>query len=153
MTATAKKRPAERPETNAARQRRLRDRRKAQGFKRITLWLSPEQVDSLETLGGESWLGTTVKELLTGAVSERQKPAKQAALFVVPTVSDTQQAPVADNGKATWLAEAEQLRAQGLTWAEIALRWNEQGRRTDKGAAYRGGNIWNAYQKWKGAGE
>lgn len=68
MHTTSRRRP-ERSETNAARQARLRERRKEQGFKRVSLWLSPEQVDSLETLGGEPWLGRTVKELLTGAMN------------------------------------------------------------------------------------
>ncbi len=65
----ATRRKPENNETNAARQARLRERRKAAGFKRITLWLSPEQVDSLERLGGEPWLGTRVKQLLDNAVS------------------------------------------------------------------------------------
>lgn len=153
MPMTSKRRP-ERPETNAARQARLRERRKASGFKRITVWLSPEQVGTLETLGGESWLGRTVKELLTGAVTERQKPAKQAALFVVPDkVSDTEP----DSGqsdKAALYREAEQLQAQGLSWADIARRWNEQGWRTSKGAYFRGWNLQRDLQRWKkGAAE
>ena len=61
-------------ETNAARQARLRERRKELGFKRVSLWLSPEQVDRLETLGGEPWLGTTVKAFLESAVSQRARP-------------------------------------------------------------------------------
>ena len=96
------------------------ERRKELGFRRATVWLPPEQVNNLEILGGESWLGRPVKEVLTGAVSERQRPAKQAALFMVPEqVSDTEP----DNGQPTnkmalW-REAEQLRA------DIARRWNE----------------------------
>lgn len=43
------------------RQQKLRDRRKAQGWRRITVWLSPEQAGRLETLGGDDWLGRTVK--------------------------------------------------------------------------------------------
>lgn len=151
MNATRRK--PENHETNATRQARLRERRKEQGYRRITIWLSPDQVDSLETLGGESWLGRTVKELLTGAVSERQRIVKKpAALFVVPsTVSDT----VPDFFGAVKkrhfdpIQEAKQLQAQGLSWNEIARRWNSEGRRTDKGAAYRGANIAREVRKWK----
>ncbi len=34
--------------TNAPRQARLRERRKADGWRRVTVWLSPEQVAALE---------------------------------------------------------------------------------------------------------
>ena len=78
-------RQPERSETNAARQARLRERRKELGFKRVSLWLSPEQVDTLESFGGEPWLGTTVKTFLEQAVAEHQRqPIKQAALFENP---------------------------------------------------------------------
>ena len=82
----ATRRKPENNETNAARQRRLREHRKELGFKRISIWLSPDQVDSLERLGGEPWLGTRVKQLLESAVSEPARPpvAKQVALFLVP---------------------------------------------------------------------
>jgi hypothetical protein len=141
-------------DSDRIRQAQLRARRKEQGWKRVSIWLSPEQVNNLETLGGESWLGRTVKELLTGAVSERQKPAKQAALFVVPDmVSDTEP----DSGqpdKAALYREAEQLQTQGLSWADIARRWNEQGWRTSKGAYFRGWNLQRDVQRWKkGAAE
>jgi hypothetical protein len=147
------RRKPENNETNAARQARLRERRKAQGFKRVSLWLSPEQVDSLERLGGEPWLGRTLKELLTGAVSERQRTAKQAALFVVPDkVPDTEPDSGQPTDKAALWREAEQLRQQGLSWNEIARRWNEQGRRTDKGNAFIGHNVARDYRKWKEGG-
>ena len=53
------------------RQQKLRDRRKADGWRRVSVWLSPEQVATLETLGGQVWLGSTVKALLTRTVSEQ----------------------------------------------------------------------------------
>lgn len=153
MTATTKRRTYW--DSDRIRQAQLRARRKEQGWKRVSIWLSPEQVDSLETLGGEPWLGRTVKELLTGAVSERQRTAaKQTMLFGVPSsVSDTNPNRGQPIDKAALLAEAEQLRAQGLSWNEIARRWNEQGRRTDKGADYRGANIAREVRKLKGKGE
>ena len=149
----APRRKPENNETNAARQARLRERRKEQGFKRVSIWLSPDQVDSLERLGGEPWLGRTLKELLTGAVSERQRTAKHAALFVVPDkVPDTEPDSGQPTDKAALWRDAEQLRQQGLSWNEIARRWNEQGRRTDKGNAFIGHNVARDYRKWKEGG-
>ena len=154
------RRKPENNETNAARQARLRERRKAQGFKRVSLWLSPEQVDSLERLGGEPWLGTRVKQLLESAVSEPARPpAKQVALFLVPDPDpengngcrfEAGESGQPTNPKAALFQDAEQLRAQGLSWGAIARQWNEQGRRTDKGAQYRGPNIAREVKKWKG---
>ena len=161
MNATRRK--PENNETNAARQARLREARKAAGYKRVSIWLSPEQVDSLERLGGEPWLGTRVKQLLESAVSEPARPpvAKQVALFVVPDPEirngcvfepEPAAAPVSDNALALW-READSLNKAGLSWAEIARQWNEQGRRTDKGAEYRGANISREVRKFKGKWE
>ena len=160
---THRRRKPENNETNAARQARLRERRKELGFKRVTVWLSPEQVDSLERLGGEPWLGTRVKQLLESAVAEPARPpvAKQVALFVVPDPEirngydfepEPAAAPVVDNAKAALFQDAEQLRAQGLSWGAIARQWNEQGRRTDKGNAFIGHNVARDYRKWKEGG-
>ena len=157
----APRRKPENNETNAARQRRLREARKAAGYKRVSVWLSPEQVDSLERLGGEPWLGTRVKQLLESAVAEPARPpvAKQVALFVVPDPEirngydfepEPAAAPVVDNAKAALFQDAEQLRTQGLSWNAIARQWNEQGRRTGNGAEYRGANIAREVRKGKG---
>jgi hypothetical protein len=155
---TARRKP-ENNETNAARQQRLRERRKAQGFKRVSLWLSPEQVDSLERLGGEPWLGSKVKQLL----DLLSAPAKQVALFLVPDPDpeirngcafepEPAAARIVDSATAAWwrVEDAKQMRAQGLSWGAIARQWNEQGRRTDKGAQYRGPNIAREVKKWEG---
>jgi|APTNR8051073442_1049403.scaffolds.fasta_scaffold86970_2 hypothetical protein len=140
-------RKPERNETNAARQARLRERRKAHGWRRVSVWLSPELVDRLETLGGEPWLGTTVRAWLESAVSARARPpVQQAALFAVPGPAS----PVPDTDKAALWAEADSLHSAGLSWGEIARRWNAQGRRTEKGAEYRGANIARGVRKWKG---
>ena len=135
---THRRRKAENHETNAARQARLRERRKELGFKRVTVWLSPEQVDRMERQGGELWLGTTVKQLLESAVVEPPRP------------------PQPDNAprgsgqpKAALFQGVEQLRQQGLSWRGIARQWNEQGRRTATGAVYRGMNLARDYRKWK----
>ena len=155
----------ERNETNAARQARLRERRKEQGFKRISVWLSPDQVARLERLGGEPWLGRIVKQLLLeSAVAEPARPpAKQVALFTVPDPEIRNrcvfeparvESGQPTNGKAALFHDAEQLRAQGLSWGAIARQWNEQGQRTDKGNAFIGHNIARDYRKWKeGGGE
>ena len=151
MNATRRK--PENNETNAARQARLRERRKELGFKRVSIWLSPDQVDSLERLGGEPWLGRIVKQLLLESTA--RPPAKQAALFLVPDpengrVCQFEPAPVPDTDKAALWAEADSLNKAGLSWGEIARRWNAEGRRTDKGAEYRGANIAREVRKGKG---
>ena len=143
MNAPTRKRPYK-PEpsaTNAPRQARLRERRKADGWRRVSVWLSPEQVSTLETLGGDAWLGRTVKALLGRAVAEPGR-GKQKALFDAP-------GPVSGSGGAA-MAEADSLKAQGLSWGEIARRWNAQGRRTERGAEFRGANIARDWRKWKG---
>lgn len=145
-------RTPERSETNTARQARLRERRKELGFRRISLWLSPEQVAALETLGGEPWLGTTVKTFLESLVSERARPpARQAALFAMANASNDSGPvePLPGNDKAALWREADSLNKARLSWTEIARRWNEQGRRTDSGAEYRGPNISREVRKWK----
>jgi len=48
------------------------------------------------------------------------------------------------------LAEVDSLKAQGLSWGEIARRWNADGRRTERGAEFRGTNIARDWRKWKG---
>ncbi len=140
------RRKPENHETNAARQARLRERRKELGFRRVTIWLSPEQVDRMERQGGELWLGTTVKQLLESAV----------ARFVVPD-SQPDNAPMESGqptDKAALFQCVEQLRQQGLSWRGIAKQWNEQGRRTATGAVYRGWNLARDYRKWQeGNGE
>lgn len=140
---TPNRRKPENNETNAARQARLRERRKELGYRRVSVWLSPEQVDRMESQGGEPWLGRIVKQLLGDVLTEQdRRPASkvQAALLT---------APVPDTGKAALWAEADSLKQAGLSWNEIARRWNEQGRRTDKGAEYRGANIAREVRKGK----
>ena len=143
-------RQPERSETNAARQARLRERRKALGFKRVSLWLSPEQVDSLETLGGEPWLGATVKAWLESAVAERARPPVQQAAPFANASNDSGPEPLPDNDKAALWREADSLHKAGRSWNEIARQWNNEGRRTDNGAEFRGANISREVRKLKG---
>lgn len=108
----------------------------------------------VETLGGDAWLGRTVKALLTRAVAEPRR-GKQTALFDAP-------GPVSDSGgdfsgavkkdDAAAMAEADSLHKAGLSWEAIARRWNAEGRRTERGAEFRGTNIARDWRKWKGEG-
>jgi len=157
MNTPTRKRPYK-PEpsaTNAPRQARLRAKRKADGWRRVSVWLSPEQVATVETLGGDAWLGRTVKTLLGRAVAEPGR-GKQKALFDAPgPLSDSggEFSTAVKKGDAAALEEADSLKAQGLSWGEIARRWNAQGRRTERGAEFRGANIARDWRKWKGEGE
>lgn len=144
------------------RQQLLRDRRKAQGWRRITVWLSPEQAGRLETLGGDDWLGRTVKQLLGDALQER-RPAP-----ATPKVSDTRPAPVpkvsdtaktdkkrafmTPEDKAALMAEVDSLLSQGLSGNDIARCFNEAGRRTVRGAPFVGQILLRDWRKWKGEG-
>ncbi len=50
------------------------------------------------------------------------------------------------------MAEADSLHKAGLSWEAIARRWNAEGRRTERGAEFRGTNIARDWRKWKGEG-
>ena len=140
-------------EASFTRLKPLLEQRKAQGYRRITLWLSPEQVNTLEVLGGEPWLGSTVRAWLESAVAECQRqPARQAVLFANASNDSGPASPLPDNDKAALWREADSLNKAGLSWNAIARRWNEQGQRIDKGAVYRGANIARGVRKWKGEG-
>lgn len=128
-------------EANADRQRRLRERRKADGWRRVSVWLPPEHAAMLETLGSD-WLTATVRDLLDKRAAA--KTAQQATLFVGPGAT------LSDNDKAAHWQEADSLKKAGLSWNEIARRWNAQGRRTGNGAEYRGANIAREVRKLRG---
>jgi hypothetical protein len=102
------------------RQQSLRDRRKAAGWRRVSIWLSPEQVARLTRHGGTAGLGRTVKRLLVwadpdlGAENELDDGARRAddrAAAVSDTVpptpcqdgssaaSGTQRSPLRDNDR------------------------------------------------------
>jgi len=158
MTAPARKRhyTPEPSATNAPRQARLRARRKAEGWWRVTVWLSPEQVAMLETLGGDAWLGRTVKALLTRAVADPRKPpapvsdssggephepaTRGKAAFMTP------------EDKAALMAEVDSLLSQGLSSHAIARKFNNEGRRTVRGALFYGPKLLREWRKWMGEG-
>ena len=141
------------------RQQKLRERRKAQGWRRITVWLSPEQAARLETLGGDAWLGRTVKQLLDGELSvPGRRPLKQAALFDLKTSEPARdKAPgrarfMPPEDKAALMREVDSLLSQGLSGGDIARKFNAEGRRTIRGAAFTGRNVIRDWRKWKGEG-
>ncbi len=160
MKQTRKRRNTPEPSaTNAPRQARLRERRKAQGWRRITVWLSPEQAGRLETLGGDAWLGRTVKQLLGDALQERRQPAP--ATPAAPTVSDSggeirepatrgKAAFMSPEDKAALMAEVDSLLSQGLSSHAIARKFNAEGRRTVRGALFYGPKLLQEWRKWKG---
>lgn len=148
------------PATERIRQQRLRDRRKAEGWKRVTVWLNPSEAATLETLGDE-WLGRTVKGLLFDAVDRTRQPQGAAVIPLPDPRADNltlDLAPVSDTRPATEtsgpqdiMGEVDSLLARGLSGEAIARQFNEQGRRTAKGAEYRGANLLRDWRKWKGA--
>lgn len=140
------------------RQARLRERRKSEGWRRVSVWLTPGEAATLEHLGDE-WLGRTVKALLCESIHCDLRTGQGQPLKLTPAVipdpetfalevSTTVSGNVTD-GAEDWIADADTLLAQGLSPVDIAARFNEQGRRTAKGAEFRGSNIMRALRKWK----
>jgi hypothetical protein len=138
------------------RQQKLRDRRKADGWRRVSVWLSPEQAGRLERHGGDEWLGRTVKQLLSEALQEPERRPAPATT----TVSDTGAAPLPDNGKgraaflspedkAAFMAEVDSLLSQGLSGNDVARKFNNEGRRTVRGSLFVGQILLRDWRKWK----
>lgn len=146
------------PATERVRQQRLRDRRKSEGWRRVSIWLSPGEAATLETLGDE-WLGRTIKTLLFEAVDRKGSPltlVPDAAPCLPPECFMLDLSPVSGNEPETGgpqgiMGEVDTLLAAGLSGSDIARQFNEEGRRTAKGAEYRGANLLRDWRKWKGA--
>jgi hypothetical protein len=189
------------------RKQNLHDRRKQEGWKRLTVWLTAQEADALQTLGDE-WLACTVKALLADAAGHQlsgpgpgvvadttRDPGKQllerkltaaalaergrtiALLFrigisradiaallhldqsdvarVLSPVPDafivTADSVVADNfnAQSDLMQEVDTLLAQGLSGAEIARRFNAEGRQTETGAAYSSASLIRQWRRWK----
>ena len=139
--------------TNAPRQARLRAKRKADGWRRVSVWLSPEQVATLETLGGDAWLGRTVKALLTRAVADPRKPpapvSDSSGAEPHEPATRGKAAFMAPEDKAALMAEVDSLLSQGLSSHAIARKFNEEGRRTVRGALFYGPKLLQEWRKWK----
>lgn len=102
IDAMAQTRRKPNPATERVRQQRLRDRRKEQGWKRVTLWLTPDESDTLAALGDE-WLGRTVKALLADAMGGKGQPQGDAAatvgnLVAAPGIGGLSEDPEAGRG-------------------------------------------------------
>ncbi len=105
-----------------------------------------------------------MKQLLGDVLSgNARKPPAQAALFAVPdpapVVSDTKLNPHPDNAKAAFMLleekavlmqEVDSLLSQGLSGGDVARKFNAEGRRTIRGAAFTGRNVIRDWRKWKG---
>jgi len=129
--------------TERARQQRLRDRRREAGWRRLSIWLTPDEANTVEALGDE-WLGRAVKALLCDCMKARGQPLSPPIEPFVLT-PDT----VPDNTPDI-MPEVVELRAKGLSWVAIAEVFNRLGQRTKKGAAFISGNLSRDYRKWKG---
>ncbi|CAK0767245.1 hypothetical protein CCP4SC76_4720006 [Gammaproteobacteria bacterium] len=139
------------PATERARQARLRERRKAEGWRRLTLWVTPSDAEAIAGLGGEPWLGRAVKALLCDCMTERTKPTPKApeavpdnVVCLVETVPDT------TPNHAALMQEFDRLKTQGLSDVQIAVQFNERGWRTGRGKEFFGGNLKRDWRKWKG---
>ena len=103
-----------------------------------------------------------MKQLLGEALQEPERRPAPATT----TVSDTGPAPVAvvpDTGKpraafttpeakAALMREVDSLLAQGLSGGDVARKFNTEGRKTIRGAAFTGRNVIRDWRKWKGEG-
>ena len=149
--------------SDRARQQKLRERRKAEGWRRITVWLSPEQARRLETLGGDAWLGRKMKRLLDDALREPAPPvsdttgdfsgtAKKGVGEFSDTIKNPKAAFMPPDDKAALMAEVDRLLSQGLSGNDIARRFNDAGRRTVRGSRFVGQILLRDWRKWKGEG-
>ncbi|CAK0757218.1 hypothetical protein CCP3SC5AM1_2320008 [Gammaproteobacteria bacterium] len=126
------------------------DRRKAEGWKRLTLWVTPTEAETIADLGGEPWLGRAVKALLCDCMADKTKPTPKAPEAVPDTVACQVEA-VPDNtpNHAALMQEFDRLKAQGLSDEAIAKQFNGKGWRTKWGAEFSGGNLKRDWRKWQ----
>ena len=54
--------------------------------------------------------------------------------------------------KAALMAEVDSLLSQGLSGHAIARKFNDEGRRTVRGALFYGPKLLREWRKWKGEG-
>jgi hypothetical protein len=141
------------------RQQRLREKRKEDGWRRVSIWLDPTEARTLESLGDE-WLGRTVKGLLSDAMAPKGQPQGNAQKPL-----DLGTDAVSGNGGAvsgnaspdyeTVLAEAARLLDSGMSGEAVARELNKRGWCSKTGAVLRGGNLKRDVQmrEQRGAGE
>jgi hypothetical protein len=101
----------------------LKQRREEEGWKRLVIWLTPQQADTLQTLGSE-WLTRTVDALLTDAIGSQEQPiALRAATSDDPIPKDRREEQET-NRLAIWLTpkEADTLQTLGDAWLEHRVK-------------------------------
>jgi hypothetical protein len=120
------------------RVRRWRDRMRAEGKQAISLWLNRDAVERLNTLAAEAHI--TVSEFIEQAVTVTQPK-------VTDTVTDTTR-----KGKALTASalarKAQSLHKQGLSYAQIAARWEKEKVPTLKGGRWHKGTIINLTRRY-----
>lgn len=128
--------------TISKRSQDLRRRHKQSGDKSYLLWLSPTSQARLARLKRE---GETLAQLVDRALEALEGVAKSAVdqRGSVDSSSTEQRLRVAKLVATQRLvAQAEELREQGLSWAEIARRWNAEGVGTPRGKGkWHDGNV------------
>ena len=108
--------------TISKRSQDLRRRHRESGDKSYLLWLSPATQARLAKLKQE---GETLAQLFDRALEALEKN-RQDVPPELPGVAKS----VANHRLA---AQAEELHQQGVSWREIARRWNEKGIATPSG--------------------
>ena len=85
-------------------QRHGNDRRNNEGWKRLTIWLTPQEADTLQTLG-DAWLGRAVKDLLADTMGGREQPSAPLAVTGGQAQPDPGAVPLQGKLAAAVLAE------------------------------------------------
>ena len=99
------------------------DRRQEERWKRLTIWLTPEEADTLQTLG-DQWLGRRVKALLADAAGHKQRHPTLHAVTAGDPIPDAAAGLIEGRVSGAELAERGRTIALlfriGLTTRDIA---------------------------------
>ena len=95
----------------------------------------------------------TISELATellaaglSAVQDGKAPGTKTTPFLPVSVSED---PTGAEGGTALMAEVGKLLEEGLSGADIAQRFNTEGRRTKRGVAFVGNNLLRDYRKYQ----
>jgi hypothetical protein len=129
--------------------RRWRSRMRAEGKQAISLWLNRDAVERLNTLATEAHI--TVSEFIEQTVTVTQPKVTDTVTDTTVKVTDT----VTDTtrkGKALTASalarKAQSLHKQGLSYAQIAERWEKEKVPTLKGGKWHRGTIINLARRY-----